>query len=404
MIVTRSRLHAVRYALELKKYLKQQEYDYGALVAFSGTVKDGAVDFTETGMNGISDKQTAGTFDQDENRFLVVANKFQTGFDQPLLVAMYVDKPLSGVHAVQTLSRLNRIHPPRKESTIVLDFVNQAEHIQEAFKPYYETTVLSEGTDPNLLYEHERKLSDFRFYTQDEVDNFVSALYPGKYGQERLHALLAPAVDRFNAATEDEQADFRSDLMSYTRLYAFFSQIIPFEDKELEKLYEFARHLRRALPVDRDQLPTEILDNIDIASYRVRQTSSGSLTPDPRLEMLDPMLESEKYGASDDQVEPLSEIIEFLNEIFGDDAEHAFKTLTEVKEEIVQDLGVSNAVRINPPDKARPTVDEAASTAIMNRYKSHFKFYKRFSDEPHVKSYLLDWLFDEVVTAARRES
>ena len=195
MIVTRSRLHAVRYALELKKVLKRQGYDYGALVAFSDKLDDGGIEFTEAKMNGFPESQTAGAFDRDENRFLVVAEKFQTGFDQPLLAAMYVDKPLKGVHAVQTLSRLNRIHP-QKASTIVLDFANQAQHIQEAFKPYYEATILSEGTDHNLLYDRERALADCHFYSSDEVDEFVAALYSKRIKQPGLRALLEPVVER----------------------------------------------------------------------------------------------------------------------------------------------------------------------------------------------------------------
>lgn len=395
MIVTRSRLHAVRYALELKKYLRLRGYDYGALVAFSGVVNDGGIEFSETKMNGFPEAQTAGIFDRDENRFLVVAEKFQTGFDQPLLAAMYVDKALKGVHAVQTLSRLNRIHPG-KTSTIVLDFVNQAQHIQDAFKPYYEATILSEGTDHNLLYDRERALSDYHFYSPDEVEEFAAALYSKRTKQQGLRALLEPVVARVQAAAEDEQAEFRGDLTDYIRLYAFLSQIIPFDDAGLEQLYEFARHLRRLLPTAREQLPTEILDNIDIDSYRLRQTSEGALTPDPRLEMLEPMLENENYGASEDPVEPLSEIIQFLNEVFGDEWEQAYKTVTEVKQEVSRDQGVSNAIRINPPDKARPTVDDAVIAAITRRYRSHFKFFKRVSDDRNVRQFLLDWLFDEL--------
>ena len=354
MIVTRSRLHALRYYHALKNYLAQQNYGYSALVAFSGTVDDGGVSFTEAGLNGFPDTQTAAAFQQGDNRFLVVANKFQTGYDEPLLLAMYVDKPLSGVHAVQTLSRLNRTHTA-KTSTIVLDFANQAEHIQEAFQPYHEVTLLSEGTDPNLPYDLEHKLRQYHFFSQEEVNGFVRALFSDNTNPGQLHALLAPVVDRVNAAAADLRADLRSELQSYTRLYAFLSQIIPYEDENLEKLYQFARYLWRLLPPAPNQLPTEILDNIDLDSYRVRQTSSGSLTPDPHLEMLDPMLESEKYSANEDPVEPLSEIIRFLNDAFGDDAPAAEKMLNEVKKEIARDVGVSNAIRTNPPDKARLT-------------------------------------------------
>ena len=402
MIVTRSRLHAVRYHRELEKYLKQKGYRYGALVAFSGTVNDDGVDFTEANMNSMPDTRTAAAFHQDENRFLVVANKFQTGFDEPLLVAMYVDKPLSGVHAVQTLSRLNRIHPPHKESTIVLDFANQAEHIQEAFQPYYEATLLSEGTDHNLPYFYARKLGDFHFYTQDEVDSFACAFFSEKTKQQQLYALLNPVVDRFTAATEDEQEGFRSELMGYIRLYAFLSQIIPFEDAYLEKLYVFARHLRRVLPVDRDQLPTEILDSIDIDSYRVRQTGSGTLTPEPGSGVIEPMLESDNHGSIEDPLQALSEIIKFLNELFGDDAPDAEKMVKEVLAETVQDVGVSNAVRINSQDKARLTVDEVAIKALTRRYESNFKVFKRINDDDYVKKRVLDWIFDEVLRDQQR--
>ena len=396
MIVTRSRLHAVRYALELKTYLKAQEYGYGALVAFSGTVDDGGVAFTEAGMNGIPDKQTAAAFHQGENRFLVVANKFQTGFDEPLLLAMYVDKPLSGVHAVQTLSRLNRIHPPHKESTLVLDFANQAEHIQEAFQPYFEKTILSESTDHNLLYDNQRTLSDFLFYTQDEVDGFAEVFFRGKAKQQQLRDYLDPAISRFEDASEDEQDNFRSELMRYIRLYAFLSQVIPFQDPELEKLYVYARHLRRLLPVSRDQLPTEILDSIDIDSYRVQQTGSDTLTPKPGDGVIEPMEDNEAYGSTADPLEALSEIIEFLNEAFGDDAPDAERIVNEVLAETVHDDGVSSAVRINPPDKARLTVNDVAGEAFTRRHKTNFNIFKRFSDDEYVRNRILDWIFDEV--------
>ena len=152
MIVTRSRLHAVRYKLAVDRYLAELGHPFKALVAFSGTVQDGGQSYTESGMNGIPEAQTANTFELPEYRFLIVANKFQTGFDQPLLHTMYVDKKLGGVNAVQTLSRLNRTHP-EKQSTMVLDFTNESDEIKSAFEPYYETTILSEATDPNLLYE-----------------------------------------------------------------------------------------------------------------------------------------------------------------------------------------------------------------------------------------------------------
>ncbi len=191
MIVTRSRLHAVRYKLMLDAYLKEQGYPYKTLVAFSGTVHDAGMDYTEPSMNGISEKQTAATFHTPEYRFLVVAEKFQTGFDEPLLHTMYVDKKLAGVHAIQTLSRLNRIHPD-KTDTMVLDFVNEADITAESFQPYYETTLLSEGTDPNLLYDLETRLKEYGIFDANDVDAFAEAFFAGKK-QEKLYSILAPA-------------------------------------------------------------------------------------------------------------------------------------------------------------------------------------------------------------------
>ena len=226
MIVTRSRLHAVRYKLAIDRYLKERGYPFQALVAFSGTVKDGGESYTEPGMNGFSERQTAATFERPEYRVLVAANKFQTGFDQPLLHTMYVDKKLGGVNAVQTLSRLNRTHPPDKRGTTVLDFANEADEIRLAFEPYYETTLLSESTDPNLLYELQTRLLGFPVYTGADVESFVKIYFDRKATQAQLYALLAPAVQRFGELSGEEQHDFRGNLTDYVRLYAFLAQEI----------------------------------------------------------------------------------------------------------------------------------------------------------------------------------
>src|SRR6266480_2268486 len=204
MIVTRSRLHAVRYKHAVDRYLKEHGYPYKALVAFSGTVRDGGIDFTESNMNGFPETQTAEIFKQDAYRILIVANKFQTGFDQPQLHTMYVDKKLGGVNAVQTLSRLNRTYPGKKE-TMVLDFANEAEEIQQAFAPYYEKTLLSEGTDPNLLYDLQTKLTGFHFYSEDDVNHFAEIFFDPKGTQNKLYAVLAPVVDRYEEASNEEK-------------------------------------------------------------------------------------------------------------------------------------------------------------------------------------------------------
>ena len=297
MIVTRSRLHAVRYKLAVDSYLAELGHPFKALVAFSGTVQDGGQSYTESGMNTIPEAQTATTFELPEYRFLIAANKFQTGFDQPLLHTMYVDKKLGGVNAVQTLSRLNRTHP-EKQSTMVLDFTNESDEIKSAFEPYYETTILSEATDPNLLYEKQGRLEEFPVFTVTDMEDFAAIYFGANFTQDRLYAALAPAVERFNELHEDERHDFRGELSDYVRLYSFLAQVLPFSDVGLEKLYAFTRHLRRLLPHTGEELPREIQQNIDMESYRIQETGSGkvALERKGKAGRLDPVGTKETRG------------------------------------------------------------------------------------------------------------
>jgi type I restriction enzyme R subunit len=394
MIVTRSRLHAVRYFLALRSYLAENGYPYQAMVAFSGAVKDGAGNYTESGLNGFPETQTAEMFKRDEFRFLVVANKFQTGFDQPLLHTMYVDKLLSSVHAVQTLSRLNRTHPG-KSSTCVLDFANDADHIQAAFAPYYERTLLSESTDPNLLYDRETELKSFELFTDTEVDHFARLYFTPGITQDRLHAPLDPVVERFNELSEDAQADFRSKLMDYIRQYAFLSQILPFEDADLEKLYVFAKFLRRKLPIERDELPIEVLQSIDIESYRIRQTGSGKFTPDHGDPNLDPLSGVTGRFRNDDPREALSRILQELNERFGVELTEADRvTIEYVQEQIAQSGAVNDSLKVNPLDKVRLTFEHVAGDVIQDVYKSNFNFYRLVTDNDTFRDALFTWLFE----------
>ena len=293
MVVTRSRLHAVRTRLALDACLAEKGHPWKALVAFSGTVKDGGEAWTESGMNSagqdrvIGERQTAAEFEKPEYRFLVVASKFQTGFDQPLLHTMYVDKKLGGVNAVQTLSRLNRTHPG-KQGVMVLDFANEAEEIRKAFEPYYETTLLSEATDPNLLYEVQDRLLGFGVFTEGDVDAFARVCFDPGARQDRLYAAFEPPRQRFGALAADEGRDFRGQLGDYVRLYSFLSQVLTFADVDLEKLYVFARHLRRLLPADQDELPREVQQNIDMESFRIQQTSRGRIALERQGGALDP--------------------------------------------------------------------------------------------------------------------
>jgi type I restriction enzyme R subunit len=401
MIVTRSRLHAVRFKLGLDKYLAERGYPFKALVAFSGTVEDGGKSYTEPGMNGFPEAQTAKTFEQPEYRFLICANKFQTGFDQPLLHTMYVDKKLGGVNAVQTLSRLNRTHP-EKNGTMVLDFANESDEIKAAFEPYYETTLLSEATDPNLLYEVQTRLRTFPVYTDGDINAFARVYFDAKATQDRLYAALAPVVDRFRELSKDERHDFRGQLSDYVRLYGFLSQVLTFADADLEKLYVFARHLRRLLPPDKDGLPLEVQQNIDMESYRIQQTSSGRIAPERKAGVLDPVGTKGGYGLAPEEVEALSRIIAELNERFGLNLglEHRV-TLGHMMEKLDGDAALEAAARVNTRENIRLTFDHKVEDVIQEIVETNFDLYKRITDDPAFGEALKNFLFDQYVRGHR---
>ena len=401
MIVTRSRLHAVRYRLALGRTLAERGHPFKALVAFSGTVKDAGRDYTEANMNGFPEAQTAKMFERPEYRFLVVANKFQTGFDQPLLHTMYVDKKLGGVNAGQTLSRLNRTHPEKK-GTMVLDFANEAEEIQAAFEPYYETTLLSEATDPNLLYEMETRLAAFPVYTAADVEVFAKVYFDPKATQDRLYSALAPLVERFLTLTKDEQAGFRGQLTDYVRLYAFLAQVMPFTDADLEKLYVFARHLRRLLPADREALPREVQQNIDMESYRIQRTGSGKIALERNPGVLDPVSGKGPHGTTPEELEALSHIIAELNERFGLNLgpEHRL-TLGQMMEKLDEDAALDAAARVNTRENVRLTFDQKVEHVIQEIVDSNFDLYKRITDDRAFGEVVKNFLFDQYLRAHR---
>ena len=408
MIVTRSRLHAVRSKLALDRYLAEKGHPWKALVAFSGTVKDHGASYTESGMNSaghevvISDRQTAAAFEKPEYRFLVVASKFQTGFDQPLLHTMYVDKKLGGVNAVQTLSRLNRTHPGKK-GTMVLDFANEAEEIKKAFEPYYETTLLSEETDPNLLYEVQGRLFDFGVFMADDVDSFALVYFDREATQDRLYAALEPTRQRHAELTAEERRDFRGQITDYIRLYSFLSQVLRFADVDLEKLYVFARHLRRLLPAEREELPREVQQNIDMESFRIQEMSRGRIGLERQAGPLEPAGSKPRDGSSEPELEALSRIIEALNERFGLNlgAEHRI-TLDHIRSALDKDAGLEASARVNTRENVRLTFDPKVEDKIQEIVESNFDLYKRITDDAVFGQTLKNYLFDEYIRRHRR--
>ncbi len=400
MIVTRSRLHAVRYRLVLDRYLDEEGYDYDALVAFSGTVRDPdtGLEYTESGMNRLPETQTAQAFDQPGYRFLVAANKFQTGFDQPKLHTMYVDKKLGGVNAVQTLSRLNRTHPHKQEA-MVLDFANEAEDIRAAFQPYYETTTLSERTNPNLLHDLEQELAAYHIYTPSDLDRFAELWFGAEGTQKQLHGLLDDAVERYAEASEDEQQDFRQQLAQYIRLYAFLSQVIPFNDPDLEVLYEFGRHLYGKLPIQRRQVPREILQYVDLDSYRLQRTHTGGVELERGNEPLDAQARSTGGGreSSSEEKAPLSDILELLNERFGYEFDEDDRVFIERWAENINERdAVHDSLRVNASSDARLTFEQVATDELQDMVDANFQLYKKIVEDEAFGALLLDYLFDQI--------
>ena len=334
MVVTSSRLHAVRYFFEFQRYIKLNNYtDVKPLVAFSGKVKDPERpddEITEAKLNGFSEKELPAKFDSDEYQILLVAEKYQTGFDQPLLHTMYVDKKLSGVKAVQTLSRLNRIRAG-KEDTFVLDFANEEQEIIDSFQPFYELTKVNETSDPNRLYDLKDRIEEKQVVWPSEINFFIKEYYKKSSLQSRkahslLNAYVDPAVDRFKGLESDEiKDDFKHTLDSYVKAYAFLSQIMPFTDEMLEKFYVYGKHLLSKLPKQTFEERFKLTDEVALSYYRLQKINENNLLLEHREEYeLKPASDA---GLRKDKEEEatLKEIIEKINDRLGTEFTEADK-------------------------------------------------------------------------------
>ena len=402
MVVTASRLHAVLYKQAFDACLKKQGYPIKALVAFSGTVHYHGLDYTEAQMNGFPERQTAEQFKKPEYRFLIVAEKFQTGFDQPLLHTMYVDKKLAGVHAVQTLSRLNRIHP-RKTDTMVLDFVNRVEDIEKAFAPYYETTILSAASDPNKLYDLQAELDNFGLYTPEQAAE-IAELYLRK-GEKapKLQPLLRAVVDRYKyIVAVEERLRFKHVLRSYINLYAFLSQVMTFRDAELERLYLFARLLLRALPPEKERELLAVHDKVDLESFRIQQTYSGRIRLQRDGEPLQPLSELEGGELTDPEKAALSQIIREINERFGTEFTEADRVFfAELKTRLAANEALQASARVNPPESVRLLHDALFDAVLQTMIESNFEMFRRINDNQDFAQAVREKIFGMVYRELR---
>jgi type I restriction enzyme R subunit len=384
MVVTRSRLHAVRFYFSFKKIMSEKGLTFKPLVAFSGTVKDPDTgeEHTETSLNGISSSQIVNAFKTPTYRILIVANKFQTGFDEPLLHTMYVDKKLGGVNAVQTLTRLNRT-ARGKTNPLILDFVNEVDEIKTAFQDYYQATFLEEETDPDKLHDLQSELEGYGLFTMAEVDAFAEIFFNFAIPKERFQPILNVVVKRWQALPDDNQReDFRSALQSYYRLYSYISQIITFKDVELEKLYVFVRNLNRKLPKRKGQLPYEIIDAIDLDSFRIQETfHEYGIT----LEKTDGETKGIKLGNpqhTPDEKDLLSNIVQALNDTFGIELTEDDKIdVGRVAEKYFNHEGLKAVMASNNTlENMRYKSDKVVDEVLLNFVDTKLELYKKLSE------------------------
>jgi type I restriction enzyme R subunit len=417
MVVTTSRIQAVRYKLAFERYIQEQGYDnIRSLVAFSGTVKDPdtGIEYTEPGMNpdAVTDKpipegQLPERFGSSDYQVLLVANKYQTGFDQPLLCAMYVDKRLDGVQAVQTLSRLNRKIAGKAEP-FVLDFVNKPEEIYAAFKPYFDSTSLQESARPELLPGIKHELDLMQVYHWSEVEAFARIFYrspdrqnPADHAHMQRH--LQPAVDRFKTMADDAQRTaFRDKLGGYVRMYSFLSQILPYADPELEILYSYGRFLLPHLPMDRDNTVVKIGHEVELQYYRLQRVSSSAI--DLRAGEPEGVYSPTDVGTGKPKEEkaPLSEIIQVLNERFGTaftDEDRLF--FDQIKARATSNRQVIQTAMANPLDKFQLGVRKLIEDLMIQRMAENDKIVTRYMDDSDFQRTAFPILAKEIFEAVR---
>lgn len=408
MVVTGSRLEAVRYKQAFDRYIAAKGYPIKTLVAFSGVVIDDKTPnktYTEVGMNqGIRESELPERFSTGEYQVLLVAEKYQTGFDQPLLHTMYVDKRLAGIQAVQTLSRLNRIHP-LKEDTFVLDFVNDPEEICTAFKQFYEGAVLGEESEPEQLYQLKSDLDASGIYLQEEVERFCAVYFKPKPRQsaadhQALNAALDPAVDRFKALRQEqpEEAEaWRKQLGAFRNLYAFLSQIIPYQDSDLERLYTFLRHLAAKLP-HRAGGPQYDFDNdVYLEYYRLQKISEGSI--DLHEGIVYPLDGPQAVGTSvvRENAVKLSQVIEVVNERFGTDFNQADQLFfDQLVEAATTSEELQQAAHVNSEDKFTLLFKRLLETLFIERMDQNEVIFARYMNDPAFQEVVSSLLSTEV--------
>ena len=399
MVVTNGIERAIQYYGAISDYLSERKSPHKAIVAFSGEHTYGGKQVTEAALNGFGSNDIADKIQDNPYRFLVCADKFQTGYDEPLLHTMYVDKTLSGIKAVQTLSRLNRAHP-KKHDVFVLDFMNDVKTIREAFENYYQTTVLSDETDPDKLHDLKATLDGHQVYDQTQIDEFV-ALYLGDADRQRLDPILDACVAIYkDDLDEDGQVDFKGKAKAFLRAYGFLSSILPYVNAEWEKLSIFLNFLVPKLPAPVEpDLSKGILEAIDMDSYRVEKKASVQIQLPGADGVVDPMSTSGGGHKPDPELDHLSNIVKAFNDMFGNiawtDTDRIHKLITEdIPARVAADTAYQNAKAHSDKQNAKIEHDKALGRVLTGLVQDDTELFKQFMDNDSFKRWLTQKVFD----------
>ena len=403
MLVTPSRLHAVRYLQEFKSQIKNKGYtDLDVLVAFSGEIEDDGEIFTEEKLNKdkngetIKEKALPEAFHTDEFGMLIVAEKYQTGFDEPLLHTMFVDKKLSGVKAVQTLSRLNRT-ARGKQDTFVLDFVNSAEDIKESFDPYYEETVLENETNPNVVYDLKNTLDDYQVYQQIEINRFADIFYSGKNQNKgdlgKLQAQITPAVQRFDALEPERKDLFKSTLARFNRIYAFITQVCRLFDKDIHKFSVYAKFLYMQLPKGSDDR-VFVDDKVFLEYYRLEKDFDGAIELEATEEGFTPI--TGEAGRKEKKKDPLTAIISKINERYGTEFTEMDKVLLQLENDYATQEKWQNYAKSNDFKTFMVLFEKDFPEMAANRYEQNEDFFIKMFNEPDMMKQVMETIGEVV--------
>ena len=398
MVVTSGIERAIQYFHAIRDYMGERKSRHKAIVAFSGEHEYGGVKVTEASLNGFPSSQIVDKIQADPYRFLICADKFQTGYDEPLLHTMYVEKVLSGIKAVQTLSRLNRAHP-KKHDVFVLDFLNDSDTIQQAFSDYYRTTVLAEETDPNKLHDLKAGLDGYQVYTQSQIVQLV-ALYLAGADRDKLDPILDVCVAVYKEQlNEDGQVDFKGKAKAFLRAYGFLSSILPYTNANWEKLSIFLNFLVSKLPAPvEEDLSKGILESIDMDSYRVEKKAAVKIQlPDAEAE-IEPVPTTGGGHKPEPELDRLSNILKVFNDQFGNipwtDADRVHKLITEdIPNRVAADKAYQNAKQHSDKQNARIEHDKALARVMTAVLKDDTELFKQFMDNESFRRWLTDTVF-----------